>query len=156
MKNLKKLSALLVLIVAAGTVLGEGAKDPSSSDQVVKIAATAEKPDAAGLQKVTITISTDAPYHVYANPSSNESCTATVVSVASGTKPEQVKVEYPEGKLVKDSVGGDYRMYEGTVTITALVKRAAGDTSPLEVNARLQACTEKVCLKAAILKTTAP
>ena len=61
-----------------------------------------------------------------------------------------------ERKLVKDAVLGKYNTYEDKVTIKATVKRAKGDTSPLDVSIKLQACDEKMCLLPATIKLTVP
>ena len=73
-----------------------------------------------------------------------------------GRLTKRCSVEYPAGKLVKDKVVGDYKVYDDKVTIKAMVKRAKGDTSPLEVSVKFQACTEKQCLVPATVKLTVP
>ena len=40
--------------------------------------------------------------------------------------------------------------------IKATVKRAKGDTSPLEVSVKFQACDEKMCLLPATVKVAVP
>jgi len=88
-------------------------------------------------------------WHVYANPSGYDAATPTEVTVSSKTKPKEVKVEYPEGKEIKDSIGEmkfSYKVYEDKVSIKATVERAAGDTGPLEVTVKFQSCNDKQCL----------
>lgn len=144
---------VLVLITMPGA-FGQGKK----SDSVVKVTATATKPDDDGKQVVTVTLAHDSGWHTYANPVGQEDLAnaQTVITVSAKTKPEDVKVEYPAGKLVKDKVVGDYKVYEEKTTIKAVIKRAKGDTSPLEVSVKFQACTEKQCLVPATVKLTVP
>ena len=102
----------------------------------------------------TITLDVEKPWHVYANPVGLDALKSTQTTVKFLTKVEDVKIEYPEGKLVKDDVVGDYKTYEGKVTIKATVKRAKGDNSLLELSVSLQAC-DKVCLLPATIKAKA-
>jgi hypothetical protein len=142
-------------LLAAGTL---ALARPAKSDANVKVTATATKPDAGGNQVLTLNLDIAKPWHLYANPAGNEDLadSQTVVTVSAKEKPEAVKVEYPEGKLVKDPVVGDYRIYEGQVTIKAQVRRAKGDTSPLEVGIRVQTCTDKKCLERATIQVKVP
>lgn len=144
--------AALMLLMVGEDVRGQGLK---KSDGVVKVSATADKPDADGKQTVTIVLAHDAGWHTYANPVGLEDLASaqTSVTVNAKEKPE-VKVEYPAGKLVKDKVVGDYKVYEDKVTIKAAVKRVKGDASPLEVTVKFQACTDKQCLLPAAVKLT--
>jgi DsbC/DsbD-like thiol-disulfide interchange protein len=146
--------ALPALFVAnARPVLAQAKK----SDAVVKTTATADKPDADGKQTVTITLDIEKPWHLYANPPGNEDVenAQTVITVTSKTKPENVKVEYPPGKLHKDPLG-DFKIYEGKVVIKAHVKRAKGDSGPLEVSIKMQACSDKTCLIPSTVKVPVP
>jgi DsbC/DsbD-like thiol-disulfide interchange protein len=152
--------ALLAVLAVTATLLATGdlAAQGKKSDSVVKVTATATKPDADGHQTVTVMLNIDKPWHTYANPVGNMDLvnTQTTVKVAAAQPVELVKVNYPEGILKKDKVVGDYRIYEGTVTIKAQVKRTKGDTSPLEVSTFIQACNENTCLLQATVKTTVP
>lgn len=147
------LCGLLIAAAAPGT-----AHAAKTSANVVKASAKADKPDASGNQTVTITLEIEKPWHLYANPVKNEELTAaqTTVKVSAKVKPEAVKVEYPAGQPTKDKTAGPYMIYEGTVTIKAHVRRAKGDTSPLEVAIDVQACKKGICLLPGIIKLTAP
>jgi Thiol:disulfide interchange protein DsbD, N-terminal len=79
-----------------------------------------------------------------------------VVSITGKTKPESVKVIYPEGKVEKDEVVGNYMIYEDKVVIKAEVVRAKGDTGPLKASVKLQACTKKNCLLPATINVEVP
>ncbi len=148
------LSTCLALLVAATLAAARAVK----SDSVVKVTAAATKPDADGNQVITLNLDIKDKYHLYSNPPGNEALedSQVVVTVAGKEKPEAVKVEYPEGKLVKDAAAGDYRIYEGKVAIKAQVRRARGDTSPLEVGIRVQACDDRGCLLPATIKVQVP
>ncbi len=133
------------------------AKNGKKSDSVVKIEAAAEKADADGNQVVTLTISINKSWHLYANPVPADFPGIPIsIGVESKIKPENVKVDYPEGKRVKDPLLGEYRVYEGKVKIKANVKRAKGDSEPLELTVKVQACNEKQCLLPAIVKVKVP
>jgi DsbC/DsbD-like thiol-disulfide interchange protein len=123
------------------------------SDSVVKVTATATKPDAAGKQVLTVTFAIDKGWHIYANPVGNSDLaeTRTVVEVKAVGKPE-VKITYPSGKVIMDKDVGNYRVYEDKVNIEATVTRAKGDATPLEVSVRFNACNDKGCLPPATVK----
>ncbi len=148
------LFASLALLAAGTFALARAVK----SDAMVKVTATATKPDADGKQEVAINLDVAKPWHLYANPVGNEGLedSQVLVTISAKEKPEAVKVEYPEGKLVKDAAAGDYRIYEGKVAIKAQVRRARGDTSPLDVSVRVQTCTEMKCLPRATVQVTVP
>jgi hypothetical protein len=143
-----------ILICNTGTVLAQAKK----SDAVVKATAKADKPDADGEQTVTITLDIEKPWHLYANPVGNEDLAnaQTTVTISAKAKPEDVKIDYPVGKVKKDSIVGDYKVYEGKVAIKARVKRAKDDTSPLKVTIKLQACNDKSCLLPATIEIPTP
>jgi thiol:disulfide interchange protein len=157
--GIRKGTALLVL--ASGILLVTALPVPgqaTGSESVVKSEAKAEKADADGKQVVTITLTIDKKYHVYANPVGLEDLQSsqTIVTVTSKTKPESVKVEYPKGEVKEDKVVGNYKIYKGKVTIKATVQRARGDTGPLQVAVKLQACDSKTCLMPSTVKLSVP
>ena len=57
-----------------------------------------------------------------------------------------MKETYPKGELSPDKTVGNFFIYEGKVTITLQIKRASGDTSPLEANVAIQGCNDRGCL----------
>src|SRR5262249_51534467 len=123
------------------------------ADAVAKAVISADKPGADGKQVGTGTFTIDKGWHLDANPVPEDFPGIPVtVTVGGKAKPEAVKVDYPKGKLVKDKMLGDYRVYEDKAVITAHVRRAKGDTGPLEVSVKFQACTEKQCLLEATVK----
>jgi hypothetical protein len=68
---------------------------------------------------------------------------ATSIKISARDKIEDLKIDYPEGKLIKEA---DYKAYEGTIPIKASFRRTKGDDSPLEVAVSFQACTKTSCL----------
>lgn len=138
--------------------LGQGSGGPRKSDSVVKISATAEKPDASGKQVVVLNVEIDKGWHLYANPVENEDLTSvqTTVTFEGKNRPEKVELAYPKGKVVEDKTVGKYHVYDGKVVIKATLKRKAGETGPLEAAVKLQACTNNQCLLPATVKVTIP
>src|SRR5712692_9215798 len=128
-------AAVLVLVAGVGRVevagQGTGAK---RSDSVVKATATADKPGADGKQVITITLNIDDGWHIYANPAQHENVYPTKVAVG-GKKAEEVQVDYPKGKLVKDD-GDQYMAYQGEVAVKTTVSRTKDD-SPLKVKVKI-------------------
>lgn len=137
--------------------LGSGALEAGGkkSDSEVKVTAKAGKLGADGKQVVTITMVHNKGWHSYANPVGNDdlASTQTLITVSAPVKPVSVKVDYPDGKVVKDKTVGDYKVYEDKIDIPVTVQRAQGDTGPIEVSVRFMACHEKgVCLLPATVK----
>lgn len=147
---------MLVSLAYPGTATGQALK----SDSVVKVSAKAEpeKPGADLKQEVTVTLDIARGWHVYANPVGLDdlNTSQTVVKVASKHEFEKADISYPKGQEVNDPVLGKYRVLDGKVTISAKVKRAAGDSSPLEVSVKFQACNDRQCLVPATKKLTIP
>jgi DsbC/DsbD-like thiol-disulfide interchange protein len=145
-------AAVSAAVYASEALAHQGAK---KSDSVVKATASAAKPDASGRQTITVTLTIDKSWHTYANKLPEEfPGLPTAVTVEGKMKPEDVKVEYPTGKVVKDKMLGDYHVYEGTQKITVLVRRAKGDTGRLLVDVKVQACSDKQCLLPSVIKLT--
>lgn len=127
------------------------------SESVVKISAVAGKLQ-ADKQIVRVTLDVTKGWHVYANPVKNEDLitAATVVKVNAGVKPVAVNVKYPEGAKHVDKVLGTFYTYEGKVDIDAVVQRATGDTSKLEVSVSFMACDDKQCLQPTTVTVKVP
>ncbi len=134
----RRFVALLMCLVGFGgnAVLAA----PKTSEDNVKITAKADK------QVVTLTLEVAKGWHLYANPVGNPDMLSsqTVVTLNDGGKPVEAKIKYPDGKVVKDKVVGDYNVYEGTVTITATL--AAAPAGQLEAVVAVQTCTDTMCL----------
>ena len=143
------------LLLVCGATLQAGGKKSVKSDAEVKVSATAGKAGADGKQPVTITLAVNKGWHIYANPVGEETLAPvqTVVTVAGKEKPQDVKIEYPAGKVKEDKdLKITYKIYEDKVDIKAHVHRAKGDTGPLEVSVKLQTCSDKSCLLPATVK----
>jgi hypothetical protein len=134
------------------------AGDPKASDSVVKATASAEKAKADGKQVITVTLTIDKDWHIYANPVGNEDLAdnQTTLQFSAKTKPEVVQIDYPKGKLVKDPVVGNFAVYEGKTVIKATVKRAKDATGRLELSIKVSACSDvnNVCLMPATIKVS--
>jgi uncharacterized protein len=156
--NRRQLAAAIA-VLGAGLALtaGSAAAAPLKSDSVVKATAVAAKPDADGKQTVTLTLSIDKGWHLYANPVGNEDLASvqTNVKVKAAGALDAVTIDYPAGKKIKDAVVGEYTIYEDKAVITINVKRAKGDDSPLDLTVKVQACSDKECLLPAEVKLTA-
>lgn len=143
--------ALAALVVGfVGPIGSAGGKlDP------VKVAATAGKPDATGAQTITVKLSIEKTWHIYANPVENEEVTQaqTSVTIKAAGKPVAAKVNYPAGKLHKEKDMGAMKVYEDDVTITADVPKVEG---PLEISVKFQACDAKRCLLPKTVKFNLP
>lgn len=149
--------ALAALFAGLTLAAGRAPAAPLTSDMVVKATAVAEKPGPDGKQTVTLTLTIDKGWHLYANPVGLEDLAAAqtkVVNVKAKEPLDNVKIDYPPGKKIKDAVG-EYRTYEDTATITVRVNRAKGDDSPLELTVKIQACNESSCRLPSDLKVTA-
>jgi len=98
---------------------------------------------------VELELTIEAPYHLNANPAGDPSLIPTQVSVADDSDLELIEVNYPEGES-KPLAGLDepIPLYEGTVTITAVVRCPEDATETLEMpfRVRYQACDDRACL----------
>ncbi len=145
--NAGRILALAVaLLVAAGPVSAQ----PIRSDAKVKVAAKGVKAD--GRTTVTITLDVEKGWYVLANQIGNEDLASdkTEVSLSAGDKKVSAKVKYPTGETKTDKLIGDYAIYTGRVTITAVV-----DTlGPVEVKVRIRAFRLRgdPCLPPAVIK----
>ncbi len=123
------------------------------SDSVVKVKAKLDKAP-AGKAVVVLTLDIQPGWHLYANPVGLEDLESSQVVVKFANA--AAKIEYPVGKVITDVTLGNYNVYEDTVAIRATIDRAAGDTSPIEITVRLQACDAKTCLPPATVKVSVP
>jgi DsbC/DsbD-like thiol-disulfide interchange protein len=137
-------------LVLAALALGLAAQSLSAGSKLnpVSVQATAGKPDDGGKQTITVQIKIDKGWHIYANPVKHEDLTSaqTTVTVKAGGKALPAKVMYPAGTAHTDKLVGTFNIYEDQVTIKAEVLRPSGETGPMEVNVKYQACDAKQCL----------
>lgn len=150
---------MLVLGLAVVAALAGEARAQKKSDAVVKVKAEAGKLADDGAQTVTVTLTVEPGWHLYANPVGFEDLESvqTTVTVKGESPLKSVKIDYPKGKTVKDqALGAEYNEYEGTVAIKAHVQRAPGDAGPLTVAVKFQSCSAKQCLLPATVQIKVP
>src|SRR5262249_55078160 len=119
--------------------------------------ATAGKPSDSGEQSVTVTLTIEKGWHIYANPVGNadfEGADTTVKVTGKGVA-KVVKITYPPGKE-ENSILGKYKAYTTKAVITAVVQRAPGNLEPLDVSVQYQACDDKQCLLPKTIKLKVP
>jgi DsbC/DsbD-like thiol-disulfide interchange protein len=155
-----RLVAAALLLGAVALVAGHGpsAEAGGKKKSYVKLSATATKPDDDGRQEVTITMEIEKPWYAYANPVGLEDLenAQTKVKLSAKGKLEDVKVEYPAGKVKVDGTS-KYNIYEDKVAIKAKVRRARDDASPLTVTVTYMTCNPKgVCLPPETVKLMVP
>jgi hypothetical protein len=133
------------LVVASDSLSAAGGPGESH----VKLAATAGKIDKDGNQTITIKMQIGEDWHAYANPVKNEDLEPnhTIVKIVGTKKLQEVSIDYPAGDrhlFEKET----FQVYQGNLEIKANVKRAAGDTGPLEVTVQYVTCNDKmgICL----------
>jgi hypothetical protein len=136
-------STVVVVAALACTFAGlDGARllaEPRRSDEVVKAAAQAAPPGTEGKQVVTVTLTTDKHWYIWANPSGDALIMPlpTVVTVE-GKKADDVRVDYPEGNPLTDPDIGNRFIWTGTIKIKVTVQRGKDDP-PLTLKVRVQA-----------------
>ncbi len=152
----RRQAALVLAGLALLCLSAPASAQPKTSESKVKITGAASKPDADGKQLVTLTLTIEKGWHLYANPVGNQDFADAQTSVAiKASQPlKEVKIDYPAGKVEKDKTLGNFNVYEGTVVIKGHLRRTAGDNSPLEVSVKLQACSDKNCLLPGTAKLT--
>ncbi len=125
-------------------------KKPKVSADTVTSKLTLEAPK-DGKRTFTLTLTTEAPWHLYANPAGADTLveSQTEVTVYVGGKKVEAKVEYPKGKEITDATVGKYAVFEGAVTIKGTFPATEGE---VEVRVKLSACKEGLCLPASTLK----
>jgi DsbC/DsbD-like thiol-disulfide interchange protein len=127
------------------------------SDSKVKVTAKSEKIGADGMQKVKLTIAVEKTWYIYANPVKSEDFedNATRVTFLKGKDKLKATVNYPTGKT-KELGKIRYNVYEGTVTIDAVVQRAMGDTGPITVAVDVNSCSGGTCLAPGTVRVMIP
>jgi DsbC/DsbD-like thiol-disulfide interchange protein len=153
----KRLAAAVTVFIAAALLLVPAQAGGKKSDSEVKATVRADRPDSAGKQTIHLTLTINKGWYIYANPVGNDDFAANATTVTIKPKPQAVAIAYPEGKVKKDTVIGDYRIYEDKVTIPIQVSRAAGAAGPLELDVRVNACNAKMfCLPPGVIKVSVP
>jgi hypothetical protein len=95
--------------------------------------------DRAGRQKVSVILQIEKGYHLIGRNVTKDLEPARLrIEFSQNGKAVQASSGYPFGKKVKDEILGDYTIYQGEVMIIAEVRRAPGETGPLEAVIRMQ------------------
>jgi hypothetical protein len=165
-------SGLTTMAQALGRYLDKQGQKPKSDDDEltlpgqkpkdtkldpVKAEAKAGPIDDLGNQNITLTVTVEKGWHIYANPVGNPDFEGsdTVVKATGKGVAKVVKISYPPGKEIKTTLG-KYKTYEGKVTIPIVVQRNKGDGGEIEVSVRFQACDDKQCLLPKTIKLKIP
>ncbi len=125
------------------------------SDSVVKASFKVELPDSTGRRLVIIRLAIDEGWYIYGNPVGNSEMegSETVVDLMGG-RGKLVEVRYPKGTIRKEKLLDneiEYQVYEGTVTIQAVVEPPTEGSMELAV--RFGACNYRgSCLQPATVK----
>ncbi len=128
-----------------------------TSADVVKVRLTATKADAEGKQTITLRLTIDKGWHIYANPVGCDDFKGceTTVAVTGKVKPVDVRTTYPSGKVL-ELFGLQIKIYENEVILKTQVQRAPGDTGSLQVTINLQASGAAYGLLPDRIKLTVP
>ncbi len=126
--------------------------NPKDSAEVVTVRVKSA-PAGEGKQSISITLAVAKPWHIYANTPGGKGLdgSATQIEVLVAGKKTDAKLVFPEGKAATDPTAGDYRIYEGSVTVTGTIPHAA-DAGPILVRVKIVACREGKCLLPATIK----
>jgi DsbC/DsbD-like thiol-disulfide interchange protein len=139
--SMTTLFSRLAIVTVAVAALAVGVRAPAGDKSNVTLTATASAIDKEGNQEITIKMDIDKDWYAYANPVKNDLLEPnhTEVKISGEKKLEKVSVIYPPGKT---KATGDikYETYQGSVEIKATVKRAAGDTGPLDISVNYNVC----------------
>ncbi len=123
-----------------------------SADVVKAILKTDTEAD--GSRALTVTLTIEKPWHIYAVPVGDEMLKASETRIEvlfDGKLAPGVSVAFPEGASIKDSAGATYNIYEGTVKFRIMVPATLKDKTP-DVRVRIIACKEGTCLLPSVLK----
>ena len=151
------LMALAGLLIPT-TTSGNAQQSPRRSDSVVKAGATASRPDVHGVQVISIDLEIEKGWWIYANPVNHdkEFLDPARTKVVIKTKMKSLSsVKYPGGRTLKDEFDR-FDVFEGKLKIEATVKRAAGDTGPLDIEIHVNAFNRSLLLVPGVVRLTVP
>jgi uncharacterized protein YyaL (SSP411 family) len=145
-------------VAAAPAPAPEPAEAPGGAPMVLT-ARAAPAPGAAiapGRElDVTLSLTIQEGWHLYANPTGVETLHPTTVTLPAGQKATLAEVRYPAGTpLATPGVDEKAAVYEGEVKVTARVKLDAQiQPGPLKLEFKIgyQACNDRACLAPATL-----
>lgn len=132
-----------------------------ASDAVVKVEATSDRPDAGGKTAIRVKLTIQSGWHLAPNPApASTASPPTTIALVTGKK-QDVRVQYPPGRTVYEpNLRTNIVVYVDEVVIPVSVTRASGDTGPLELSVRFQACchlpNQAKCLMPAEVRMAVP
>jgi hypothetical protein len=138
----------LLLVITISPAVAQEAAAPALPQFPVRMDVAAGKWGADGEQRIVVTLTIQPAHSVFANPTGNEGWAGyePVLTVTAGNHSREAEITYPVGELREDQLVGNYRVYTGTVSFTALVKRPKGDLKPLQVTVRVRPFNANGCL----------
>ena len=136
---------LAAFLVCSATNLGAQTtvKRPDHVHATVK----AEKPDNNGIQKISVTLTIDKGWHIYANPAGHEDLVGHQTNLQiyqDGNKRMDAKITYPKGQPM-DVYGIKFYIYTEKVVLQVDVPRTTGDPKPLEIRVALIPHSRDIC-----------
>ena len=128
------------------------------ASDVVKVTVATENPDGDGKQTLLATLTIAPSWHIYANPVENDflARAQTTIRIYAAGKLQEAKIMYPAGKLLDAPEGLGFRIYEGKVTIKAVIARTKENAGPLEIITYVCAADNNRNLRPSSIKTAVP
>jgi DsbC/DsbD-like thiol-disulfide interchange protein len=137
---------VIFALCLVGALLGNSRVSASDASKKVRAFATAGKIDKAGMQTVTITLMIDSGWHIYANPPQNKKYDGSKTEVKlRNTSSVKYDVRYPVGTFSTGKYNLRCMVYQESVDIVAVVQRAPGDASPVDIDVTFCACNDDTC-----------
>ena len=137
---------VIFALCLVGALLGNSRVSARDSSKKVRAFATAGKINEADKQTVTITLMIDSGWHIYANPPQNKKYDGSKTEVKlRNTSSVKYDVRYPVGTFYTGKFDLRCMVYQESVDIVAVVQRAPGDGSPLEIDVTFCACNDDIC-----------
>jgi Disulphide bond corrector protein DsbC len=147
------LLTFLAVAINGGLVFAQGqdaSKKPAGPalepEFPVRLQVGSNKPDGNGKQKITVTITMEPDFYVFANqPGDEDFLPARTILKIVGQRPlKSLKITYPDGEpFAIHGPDNHIRVYRGKVVIEAEVDRANGDSESLEVSLCVQPWNER-------------
>ncbi len=155
-QNFSRRAGRLALTLTGLMLLAIGAKAQFNVPKFLKATAVPQSVAPGKTINLTVTVTIDKPYHIQANPAT-ENYIATEVTVGAVKGFTVGKVVYPKG-LEAVLSGDKVSVYEGTVKMTIPVtadKTVKPGKFTLPLTIHYQGCNEKACYPPSDMKTTA-
>lgn len=98
--------------------------------------------------QLQLTLTVAPSWHIYANPPGGRDLenAATRVAVRQADQPLAVMWNYPNGTRTQDAIAGEYRIYDGKVTISGTLNAFNPQAGALSMQVTVLACTAGKCL----------